>query len=70
MNYEIEELPQITDAYIHYKSKAELQNKIVILSDWQKKAIVQLEHFRMACRIYNFCDEQQVNELLSNRNVD
>jgi hypothetical protein len=43
-----------------------LEEQVKDLIEWKEKAIIQLDHFRTACRLYNLCDATEVNKLLSN----
>ncbi len=45
--------------------KEQLEAQIAMLTEWKHQAKVQLEHFRTACSIYNFCDSRAVHELLN-----
>jgi hypothetical protein len=43
-----------------------LEEQVKNLIEWKKKAIVQLEYFRTACTLYNFCEAGELNKLLNN----
>jgi hypothetical protein len=43
----------------------ELQEQLMVLTEWKSKAKIQLEYFRYACRLYNLCDSCEVSELLN-----
>ncbi|MEJ7769985.1 MAG: hypothetical protein WKF89_19350 [Chitinophagaceae bacterium] len=43
----------------------QLEQQLIVLNNWKNKAKVQLSYFHAACRLYNFCDFQEVSELLN-----
>ena len=50
-----------------YLKPEELQEQLIELTEWKSKAKVQLEYFRYACRLYNLCDSNEVNQLLNDK---
>lgn len=41
------------------------ERSIKALTEWKLRALVQLEYFRTACTLYNFCDASEINKLLN-----
>lgn len=52
------------DAILH-QHKQQLEEHVAVLTEWKRKATLQLEYFRDACVIYKLCDVDKVNELLN-----
>lgn len=64
MSYELNAFHGSSNVTYNMINNEDLQQQLVLLTEWKNKAIVQLEYFRCACRLYNFCEVDKVNELL------
>lgn len=65
MYYESNFSTQSSQEAMFSNDNQQLQAQVAQLMEWKHEAKVQLEHFRTACSIYNFCDSRAVHELLS-----
>ena len=65
MNFSSETTSQTYQEPGKYMKPEELQEQLMVLNEWKSKAKIQLEYFRYACRLYNLCDSNEVNQLLN-----
>ncbi len=65
MNYASDFSNQPSGEAVINNDKAQLEAQVAMLTEWKHQAREQLEHYRIACSIYNFCDARQLHELLS-----
>lgn len=68
MNYLSNVLVQKQPVGTKLVNAIELEKQVIELSEWKQKAMVQLEHFKTACILYNFCDLHELNRLLNAKN--
>ena len=64
MTYQVNFLGRMQENANIQMRTASLEEKITSLIEWKRKALVQLEYFRLACSLYNLCDVKDINELL------
>lgn len=66
MDYVSHPLEQKREEATNHMLPEKLEEQLTVLTEWKLKAIVQLEYFQTACKLYNFCDADEVSELLKN----
>ena len=65
MSYQLKAVPRFEQEIFNDSNTDDLMEQVIFLNEWKRKAIVQLEHFQYACKVYKLCDVDKVNELLN-----